>query len=213
MDTNIRPLFISLTGNIGTGKSLISNFLLKNCYDVFSADTISHNLMKETQVKTDIKKLFGNEVFTNHDIDRKKIRKIAFDNPNILAQLNQYMHIKILHKLQDIMDGYYIKKANHDVVFFEIPLLFECKLENSFDLNVLTVSEDAVLLERVSKRDKCSISEVQAILSHQLSQEIKISKADIVLYNNHEIEALQLQLFVLIQSLKHIKKKTLLKLI
>jgi dephospho-CoA kinase len=198
-----RPLFISITGDIGSGKSLVSDFYKGKEYKVHSADEISHKLLEDQDVKSTLKEEFGEEIFNDDQIDRAKLRNIVFDsnNKDKLMFLNQLMHKNIINKIELLINNY----TDELFVFFEIPLLFECEIENLFDVNILITASKETKIKRIVDRDNCTIENADDILSKQMPQEEKISKADIVVENDRSIEFLNVQLELLLQMFGFIK--------
>ena len=221
-----RPLFISITGNIGTGKSLIAEILSKNGIAVYSADVISHQILKEKEVIEDLRDIFGKEIFTDNALDEKKLRDLVFKDKDNLKKLNSFLHKKILIELQNILDGYSYQPPSgcttgrsrseinyNNPIFFEIPLLFECNLETCFDLNIVVATDEDLLIQRVVTRDNCSKEQVLSIIDKQIPLSQIIDKADLVLLNNSTLDVLEIQLKLFMQLMKFIKKRKIRRLI
>ena len=87
-------MIIGITGSIGTGKSTVSNYLISKGYSVVDADKISKGAYNVgSNGYKAILEVFGEEILnSNGEVDRKKIKKIVFDNSNMLQRLNMAIH-------------------------------------------------------------------------------------------------------------------------
>ena len=85
---------IGLTGGIGSGKSTVSRFLGELGAVIIDVDKVWHEALKpDTEIWRKVVAAFGTEILTpNSEIDRKKLGKIVFANPEALARLNNIMH-------------------------------------------------------------------------------------------------------------------------
>ena len=203
-----RPLFVAITGDVGSGKSIVTEFFKARKYPVWSADEAIKELYKEKKITENLQKLFKQSIITSGRIDTKILREIVFNDPNNLNKLNNYIHPLVKNKLQSFMNK---RKTPCDevAVIFEIPLLFECNMEKSFDLSILIIADLETKIERVINRNKCSRDDVLKILKTQMPQEQKINKTEIIIQNNNDLTTLYLQLKMLEQTLKYMKKKKL----
>jgi dephospho-CoA kinase len=96
------------------------------------------------------------------------------------------LHPLVLGKMQDIVDN-----SRENVVIFEVPLLFEAKLEKCFDFIVLITADESLRIARLSAERGIPAEASQTIMRHQLPDDIKIAGADIVIYNNSSIRQLE----------------------
>ncbi|MCL2062813.1 MAG: dephospho-CoA kinase [Candidatus Cloacimonetes bacterium] len=130
-DAENRPLFISITGNIGSGKTLIANFFKANGYHVYSADTISKEILDKDESIKDLKEIFGDKIISKNKIDTKKLRNLVFKNKKNLKTLNDYMHKRILHRLQVILDDYCTTQPNQECSYHN-----ENNIQSSYLINI-----------------------------------------------------------------------------
>jgi dephospho-CoA kinase len=204
---NMRPQFISITGDIASGKSSALSYFRGHGFDTYSADTISRELYLQKKTVIDISRLFDIRI-VDGQIDKAELRKTIFSNPEKRAELENYLHPLILNRLGEIM-SIYIGNRERVAVFFEIPLLFECFLEKSFDINLLITAQENKKVWRIMKRDGCTKEEALSILQSQMPQSEKIEKADIIVDNSKGESHLMAQLKVIHQSLEFYKKRQL----
>ena len=74
-------MIICICGKSGSGKSTISNYLVKEYNAIhIDIDKIGHKAHNDEIVKRNIINTFGTQILTNNTIDRKKLREIVFSN-------------------------------------------------------------------------------------------------------------------------------------
>ncbi|MCK9330512.1 MAG: dephospho-CoA kinase [Candidatus Cloacimonetes bacterium] len=202
-----RPLLLSITGDIASGKSSVTKYFSDKGYLVYSADDINAQILKRANTINDLVNLFGKAILKTSnsimEIDKQKFREIIFSNQyQNVKKLNDYLHPKILFEMQQ-----YINNCNDKILFFEVPLLFECNLQYCFDINIIVTAEYKIKIERIIKRDNCSEDIAKNILKNQINQEIKQSLSDIIIDNNFDLDSLIKQLNVLEMCIHFFKKK------
>ncbi len=169
---------IAITGNIGTGKTFVSNIIAKKYgFELVNADLIGHQILKEDFIKKKISSVFGKAVFIEKEIDRKKLGKIVFSDKDKLTILNQITHPEIIKQSIDIIK----KTSQTSNVLFEAAILFEASWNKFFDTTILTVCHPEEQLKRLISDRKLTQKKAKSIIETQMSQDLKISKATYVI--------------------------------
>ena len=124
---------IAITGNIGSGKTTISNILLKAGYKVFQCDKEISNLYLVKNLKNEIKNTFENKVknlfFKNGRINKIALSDYVFSSSMQLRRLEKIIYYYLEITKKDFLE----KNKKKEILFFDIPLLLEKKKkENSF---------------------------------------------------------------------------------
>ncbi|MBQ3438071.1 MAG: dephospho-CoA kinase [Fusobacterium sp.] len=182
-------MIIGLTGGIASGKTTVSNYLKTKGYRVYDADIIAREIFEKREVEKEIIKEFGSSILSINNeiqkIDRKKLKKIVFEDENKLKILNNIIHPKVFKFYENI------KKINKkEIIIFDVPLLFESGIDSLCDINILISAEEEIRIKRVMKRDNIEKKLAEKIIKSQMSENEKINKADIVIKNNEDIESL-----------------------
>jgi len=87
---------IGLLGGIGAGKSTVAAELGRLGCAVIDADRIGHELLDETAVQQEIRRQWGDAVFTpGGQVDREALGRIVFSDPEQLERLNALLHPRI----------------------------------------------------------------------------------------------------------------------
>lgn len=178
---------IGLTGSIATGKSQVSNYLSDKGIKVVDADLIARDLVDIPIVKDEIKKAFGENIYVNENLDRKKLAEIVFNNDKKRDILNDIMHPHIYKIILDEI------KNSKEIVFVDIPLLFENEKVNEkfglkFDEIWLVYVDRETQIERLMKRDGISRDYAEKKINSQISVEEKRKKADVIIDNRFTVE-------------------------
>lgn len=169
---------IGITGTIGSGKTEVVNYIKSKGYDVFNCDEVNTELLEEKSYDL----LFSefNDCFDNKVLNKTKLADTIFSDHSKKRKLESIMHPLILNKLLAIKS---------DLIFAEVPLLFECGWEKYFDHTILLVSDEKIALERLMARGINNDDSKRRILS-QMPVEEKIKKASFIIYNNGSLDDL-----------------------
>ncbi len=186
-------LEIGITGNIGSGKSAVSDYLIKKGYPVIDADALVKRIYENPSYVCKMIETFGEGIRDKNDpnaLDKRAIFDIVFGDRANLEKLDKL--VGPFFKIE--MDREIAKNANEKIVFFDIPLLYEKNYERFMDKVILVYADDAIRFERAAKRDNKTIAQIRSVDSAQLPQDQKRSRADYVLENNTSFENLYAQL-------------------
>ena len=174
---------IGITGGIASGKSVVTDFLRSQGYQVIDADQVVHELQKPGgQLYQVLLSEFGTEILlADGQLDRKKLGTLLFSRPNLLEKSSRLQNDIIREELA-------VKRnqlaATEELFFMDIPLLFEQEYEDWFDkVWLVDVSKDTQL-ERLMTRNNLSQEEAQRRIAAQLSLAEKRQRAEIVIDNN-----------------------------
>ena len=168
---------IAITGNIGSGKTTISNILLQEGCEVFQCDKEISKLYLRSDLKKEIKMAFNNKVenlfFRNGKINKKSLSDYVFSSPPNLRKLE-----KIVYSYLEITKKKFLKKnKTKPFIFFDIPLLFEKKQEDEYNYIIYLFLNKENQKKRVLKRKDMNEVKLKKILENQkdLSRSKKIS--------------------------------------
>ena len=194
-------MIIGITGSIGTGKSTVSNYLISKGYSVVDADKISKGAYNiGSNGYKAILEVFGEEILnSNGEVDRKKIKKIVFDNSNMLQRLNMAIHPININEIEKEIE---ILLESQNVVFLDAPLLIETELHKKVNKIIVVICDKNEQINRIIKRDKITADMAISIINSQMSIDEKLKFADYIVYNNSTIENLYSQVDEIILEIK-----------
>ena len=95
-------LRVGLTGNIGSGKSLVLRIFETLQVPVYHSDDKAKLILDKAEIKVELVKLFGKDIFDDSGkAVRKKIAGIVFNNSKKLADLNNIIHPLVISDFED----------------------------------------------------------------------------------------------------------------
>ena len=154
-------LKVAVTGGIGSGKSTVARYLDALGYPVFSCDEIYKEIFPKPQYQEQLSKLFP-DCMVDGVVDRKMLARKVFSDQNELKKLNELAHKRIMETLLEKMNG-----VSQNIVFAEVPLLFECGYEKDFDKVIVVLRNRAARLQSVCLRDNLTADEAKKRMAKQ----------------------------------------------
>ena len=189
---------IGLTGGIGSGKTTIAKLFEVEGIPIYIADEEAKKIMQLPETISKIGGIFGSEVIVNHQIDKKKLSEIVFNNPEKLKELNAIIHPLVKKHFDD-----WVKKQKFPFVIKEAAILFESGSYKYCDKIITVTASEETRIKRVMKRDNCTREAVLDRIKNQWSDSQKISKSDYVIVNDDLAEANN-QFQVILKKLKNL---------
>jgi len=171
---------IALTGGIGSGKSLASEYFADLGALVIDADQLARAAIERGSTGFDeVVMIFGDAILKNGDIDRRALGELIFKDPTLRAKLEGVIHPWIRKEFEEAVASL---KAGETLVY-EIPLLFETNGADRFDCVITVEAEMDNRIARLRTRG-LHISEIESRIAAQASREQRESIADFVIEND-----------------------------
>lgn len=180
--------WIGLTGGIASGKSSVTKLLRGLSYNVIDADEIAHQIVAVGSTGlTSVIREFGPDVLcSDGSLDRRELGKKVFGNSSMILKLENILHPLVRARVAELR----AQLSSHSFVFYDVPLLFEKRIENEFDLIVVVTCTLEQQFERLRRRNNLSDDEIQARLNSQLPLSVKVDGADFIVNNDEGPEKL-----------------------
>ena len=170
---------IGLTGGIGSGKTTIAKYFKSFGIPVFIADDEARKIMQSPEIINAVKNTFGEDIFENRILNREKLAKIVFNDPEKLKKLNSIVHPAV----KKHFELWLIENKTFPYIIYEAAILFESGRYKDCDIIVTVTAPIETRLQRVLERDKTTRELVLKKMEAQWSDEKRIAKSDFVIEN------------------------------
>ncbi|MCB0410996.1 MAG: dephospho-CoA kinase [Bdellovibrionales bacterium] len=193
--------WIGITGGIGSGKSVVSNYIRSKNFAVVDADHLAREaLLPGSECVRQVTQAFGQK-FLNHkgEIDRSALGSLVFSDPKAMSILEGIIHPYVRKRAQE--ERQRLQKSGTPLAFYDVPLLFEKRMEKDFDAVIVVDCDLRTRIERLQKRDRLPMKAIEDRIASQHPLEEKVQKASYVLNNNKDIKHLYNQIETLLLSL------------
>ena len=176
-------LKVGITGGIGSGKSTVCNVLKNLGVPVFTSDDVAKKLLNsDDYLKNEIKKTFDSDMYTSTDrIDRERMAKLVFNNPDDLKRLNELVHPRVKAEF----DNWCKKNEKKPYVVKEAAILFETGQHKELDKMVTVFCPREERIRRLISRDTNATQEsIEKRMIHQFSDAERNALADYIILND-----------------------------
>ena len=171
---------IALTGGIGSGKSLVAQYFAELGALIIDADQLARAAIERGSPGFDeVVTIFGDSILKDGEIDRRALGEIVFKDPKKKAALEGIIHPWVRSEFEAAVAAL----TGNQTLVYEIPLLFETKAAERFDVVITVESKTEIRIERLRSRG-LHISEIQARIAAQATREERTSIADFVIEND-----------------------------
>ncbi|MDD2674749.1 MAG: dephospho-CoA kinase [Flavobacterium sp.] len=170
---------IGLTGGIGSGKTTIAKYFKSFGIPVFIADDEARKIMQSPEIINAVKNTFGEDIFENGILNREKLAKIVFNDPEKLEKLNSIVHPAV----KKHFELWLIENKTVPYIIYEAAILFESGRYKDCDIIVTVTAPIETRLQRVLERDKTTRELVLKKMEAQWSDEKRTAKSDFVIEN------------------------------
>ena len=189
-----KSIKIGLTGGIASGKTTVSDFFKQFGTKVIDADVISHQVTKpDGTAFQEIISSFGSSVLDENGlIDRKKMRKIIFDDANKKEMLERIIHPKVREEMFNLAS-----QSNDHYLIVSVPLLVETGMNEMMDRTLVVDCSEETQIERLMHRDKITLDEAKSILRNQTNRSTRLKAADDLIVNEKNVTLNELEKEVL----------------
>ncbi len=171
---------IGLTGNIGSGKTLVCRIFEELGVPVYYADERAKRILDSPEVQRRLVQRYGTDIVEDGRVHRKKLAAIVFQSKKELDFLNRNIH----PALQKDMEQWFAQCGDIPYAIQEAAILFENSFEHLFDKIIVVSAPPELRLERVIKRDDTSREAVLQRVQNQWDESRKTAKADFVIIND-----------------------------
>lgn len=173
-----------ITGNIASGKSVVTRALIQKGVEVVVSDTIVHGFLSHPDCITEIERHLADK--TRHVRESasltSRVRKAMFDDADFKRWYLPWMTDRVLDVLQSRIDRHRLRGSG--MLFLDVPLFFEtrCCL-TGIDEVWLVWAPKCLRISRWKRRSRASFAQMSGVEDWQIGDREKVQKVDIVLSN------------------------------
>lgn len=195
---------VGITGLMGSGKSTALNFYKGKGIQTYDLDIEAKKLLKkDTRCYQQIIKIFGNEILNaNQTINRKRLRRIVFNNKKRREILNSIVHPELGNQISTLCNK--LEKRGEKIIFLEGALITkQSKIGSSLNYIIYIDAPKKVLNLRILKRDGIEAKEAEKLLLMQKIIEKNRKYADFTIRNNSSVKEFNYQLNLVLDKLAY----------
>jgi dephospho-CoA kinase len=170
---------VGLTGGIGSGKTTVANMFKTLGIPMYIADVEAKRLTNTSKViREKMILLLGKKAYLADGINRKYVADLIFNDKELLEKVNLIIHPEVAKNFDK-----WVKKQIGIYCIKEAAILFENGSYKNYDSTILVTAPINERIERVLKRDKTTIEEIENRIKNQWSDEKKSKLSDIIIQN------------------------------
>lgn len=171
---------IGITGNIGSGKSLVCKIFNHLGINTFFSDEETKKLYLLPDIKEQILNYFNDEVyFKDGTLNKKLLSYHLFRNHKALQFIEEILY----PKLNATFDKW-CERQTTNYVLFESAILFEKKFSDQFEKIIFVSAPEDIRLKRTMLRDRCNEENVRARMRLQWDEDTKKAESDFIIFND-----------------------------
>jgi len=182
-----------LTGNIGSGKSMVAAMLREAGIPVLDADRISKEVTTPggRAYEAVVQAFGGGIVLDDGSIDRKRLGEIVFADPASRERLERITHPAIFEAMKEAIVR--IEREGHRVAVVEATLIHELGRKGLFEAVISVICERSEQMRRHAGRGGMSREQVTSREAAQMDAGEKARASKYVIDNSGDREATRRQ--------------------
>lgn len=189
---------LAITGNIGSGKSVVSRMLAVMGVPVYDCDNRAKLLMQSSAtIRRALVRMFGEDCYNaDGTLNRAHLAERIFTDRDNIRRVNELVHPCVK---EDFVE--WANASNSDIVAVESAILYESGMIDVVDKVLLVWADEETAIKRVVDSRKMSRSQVVSRLQNQISADELLILSDYSLRNDGDT-AIMPQLIEIIEELR-----------
>lgn len=178
-------LKVGVTGNIGSGKSLVCAVFASLGVPIFNADLEARKLMETNpELRKSILNLLGPDSYQGGQLNRPYIASRIFRDKELLNSVNELVHPLVQ---QEARQWFNSLPKEVPYALQEAALLIESGSYKLLDHLILITAPQKIRLTRVERRDQSSSTMILERMNAQMNEDKKIILANSIIVNDGSI--------------------------
>jgi dephospho-CoA kinase len=172
---------VGLTGNIGSGKTMVAGVFAALGIPVYNADNNAKKFLLSQDVIGLLQKEFGDIIIDkDNQIDKKQLANIVFNDAVKLNLLNSIIHPFVINDFKIWAESLQSNKY----IILEAAILFESGYDSIADKIITVTCPEVLRIKRIKARDGISEQEIIERMNNQWKEELKVQKSDFIIVND-----------------------------
>lgn len=186
-----RMRVVGLTGGIASGKSTVRRVLEEHDVRVLDADAIYHELItpldgEPSSLARQVAERFPGVLADDGNLDREALGRVVYASEDERRALEAITHPAVAQEVGRRTQA--LREAGCSLVIYDVPLLYERRLETGMDGVIVVWVPEAIQIERLVARDGISEDDAGRRLSAQLPLDEKKRRANWVIDNSGTLD-------------------------
>ncbi|OFX26617.1 MAG: dephospho-CoA kinase [Bacteroidetes bacterium GWA2_31_9b] len=172
---------VGVTGGIGSGKTLVCEVFKRLGISVYNADNEAKNILNSNaEVRKSIENYFGQDIYKNNSLNKKKLAEIIFNNNEAIQKINSIVHPVVRQNFIAWCKSH----ENKPYVIEEAAIIFESGVYKEFDYTINVFAPEQIRIQRVMERDKATIEDVKKRMQNQMNDDERMKLANFTIIND-----------------------------
>ena len=170
-------ILLGLTGSIGMGKTTTAQMFRDAGIAVWDADATVHDLYHAGGAAVPEIAARLPEAIVDGAVSRTVLKELIAQDLGVLSFVEGVVHPLLARKREEFIAA----RQDHDVLVFDIPLLFETRATDWLDAVACVLTDAATQEARVMARDGMTPEQFKIILARQMPDSEKRALADFII--------------------------------
>jgi len=184
-------MVVGVTGNYCSGKGVACRVFEEYGYRIIDVDRLGHEALEVK--KNEVIQAFGKGIIGGDGIDRKKLGRIVFKDPEERKKLETIVHPYMIKRVRSMLEE---KTVINAALLIEMCLFVLC------DFVLAIETRDEISIERGVLRDGITKEEAAERLKAQIPIKEKLQYVDKIVENNGSIEEFKKRVRLIIEDLE-----------
>jgi len=173
-----------ITGGIASGKSVVCEVFKLLGVPVYNADTAAKVLANtDREIKNDLIKLFGDDIYEGNNLNRKKLSEIIFNNKTALENTNKIIHPRVINDFLRWAEEH----KDHKYILMEAAILYESGTYKMLNKVITVTAPKQLRISRALSRENFTKQIIENIQKNQILDEEKVKRSHYVILNDNKI--------------------------
>lgn len=174
---------VGITGDIGSGKTTVSNILSHLGYKVYNSDERAKYLMEtDTNIVEKISDLLGDSAYKKGSLNKKLISQSIYNDHSLREKINAIVHPVTINDFNQ-----WVTENKDPILIKESALIYQSGSHKELNSIILVEARKDIRIKRVLERDKHrKKEEVLQIINSQKLKNKEDLNPDYILENNGE---------------------------